>query len=58
VDKTNERRPGKRGVTMRVSDIEKLPEFFDDIDMDIQRLSSEQGDFDKKASEKFSLSWL
>ena len=49
VDKnTNERRPGKRGITLRGVDVERLEGLFDDIDMDLQRLSSEHGDFDKQ----------
>merc|ERR1712137_449025 len=52
--KTNERRPGKRGITLRASDVERLEGLFDDIDMDLQRLSSEQGDFDKQYDLKLS----
>ena len=45
--KEQERKPGK-GVTLTPADLDKLEDYFDDIDADLHRLSSEQGDFAKK----------
>lgn len=52
--KTKLRRPGKQGITLLSRNLDKLTQYIDDIDADIQRLKGEQGNVDAKVDKNFS----